>query len=92
MSTFAHVINFISIGMITGFGWQRIIIRTFVILAILFVAETVPKFGPILNVIGGSTVALTSVALPLIFNNYLVASVHDPVTNRYKRPTFMEYQ
>ncbi|EJW73387.1 hypothetical protein WUBG_15708, partial [Wuchereria bancrofti] len=71
------------------FGWHRIIIRTIVLLAILFVAETVPKFGPILNVIGGSTVALTSAMLPLIYNNYLNASIHDPITNTYKRPTFL---
>ncbi|VDM07296.1 unnamed protein product [Wuchereria bancrofti] len=73
------------------FGWHRIIIRTIVLLAILFVAETVPKFGPILNVIGGSTVALTSAMLPLIYNNYLNASIHDPITNTYKRPTFLQY-
>ncbi|VDO28411.1 unnamed protein product [Brugia timori] len=72
------------------FGWHRIIIRTIVLLAILFVAETVPKFGPILNVIGGSTVALTSAMLPLIYNNYLNASIHDPITNTYKRPTFSQ--
>uniref|UniRef100_A0AAF5PZH9 Amino acid transporter transmembrane domain-containing protein n=1 Tax=Wuchereria bancrofti TaxID=6293 RepID=A0AAF5PZH9_WUCBA len=72
------------------FGWHRIIIRTIVLLAILFVAETVPKFGPILNVIGGSTVALTSAMLPLIYNNYLNASIHDPITNTYKRPTFLQ--
>ncbi|KAK6104958.1 Transmembrane amino acid transporter family protein [Brugia pahangi] len=72
------------------FGWHRIIIRTIVLLAILFVAETVPKFGPILNVIGGSTVALTSAMLPLIYNNYLNASIRDPITNTYKRPTFSQ--
>ncbi|VDM93131.1 unnamed protein product [Litomosoides sigmodontis] len=72
------------------FGWHRVIIRTLVILAILFAAETVPKFGPILNVIGGSTVALTSAVLPLIYNNYLIASVHDPITNAYERSTFLQ--
>uniref|UniRef100_A0A8R1TIX4 Aa_trans domain-containing protein n=1 Tax=Onchocerca volvulus TaxID=6282 RepID=A0A8R1TIX4_ONCVO len=72
------------------FGWHRVFIRTIVILTVLFVAETVPKFGPILNVIGGSTVALTSAILPLLYNNYLNASVHDPITNTYKRPTFIQ--
>ncbi|CAG9534763.1 unnamed protein product [Cercopithifilaria johnstoni] len=72
------------------FGWHRVIIRTLVILAILFAAETVPKFGPILNLIGGSTVALTSAMLPLLYNNYLNASLHDPITNTYKRPTFIQ--
>ncbi|OZC07172.1 hypothetical protein X798_05808 [Onchocerca flexuosa] len=72
------------------FGWHRVFIRTIVILTVLFVAETVPKFGPILNIIGGSTTALTSAILPLLYNNYLNASVHDPITNTYKRPTFIE--
>ncbi|VDN00620.1 unnamed protein product, partial [Onchocerca ochengi] len=58
----------------TDFGWHRVFIRTIVILTVLFVAETVPKFGPILNVIGGSTAALTSAILPLLYNNYLNAS------------------
>ncbi|MCP9262204.1 Lysine histidine transporter 1 [Dirofilaria immitis] len=48
------------------FGWHRVVIRTIVILAVLFVAETIPKFGPVLNVIGGSTVGLTSALLPLL--------------------------
>uniref|UniRef100_A0A0R3S6Q7 Aa_trans domain-containing protein n=1 Tax=Elaeophora elaphi TaxID=1147741 RepID=A0A0R3S6Q7_9BILA len=87
---FIIFIDFISVKWIIDFGWHRIIIRTSVILAILFAAETVPKFGPILNVIGGSTVALTSTLLPLVYNNYLIASVHDPITNTYKRPTFMQ--
>ncbi|KAM3718847.1 Amino acid transporter AVT1C [Dirofilaria immitis] len=72
------------------FGWHRVVIRTIVILAVLFVAETIPKFGPVLNVIGGSTVGLTSALLPLLFNNYLNASAHDSTADAYIRPTFMQ--
>uniref|UniRef100_A0A915PIJ6 Amino acid transporter transmembrane domain-containing protein n=1 Tax=Setaria digitata TaxID=48799 RepID=A0A915PIJ6_9BILA len=71
------------------FGWHRIIIRTVVLLAVLFVAETVPRFGPILNVIGGSTTSLTCAILPLIYNHYLNASIFDQGTNDYVRPTLM---
>ncbi|KAL3096652.1 hypothetical protein niasHS_004381 [Heterodera schachtii] len=56
------------------FGWQRIVVRTFVMFSIVFVGLTVPSFGPILNLIGGTTVALTSAILPCLFDLYLHSS------------------
>ncbi|VDM46092.1 unnamed protein product [Toxocara canis] len=72
------------------FGWHRFILRTTVMMAVVFTAESVPKFGPILNVIGGTTVALTSAILPTLYNLYLKASTIDPTTKKYKRPTIIE--
>lgn len=50
-----------------GFGIKRIIIRSSVLVGVLFVAQSIPNFGPILSFIGGSTVSLSSFILPCIF-------------------------
>ncbi|CAD5212207.1 unnamed protein product [Bursaphelenchus okinawaensis] len=55
------------------FGTGRVLVRAFILSAVTFLALTVPSFGPLLNVIGGTTVALTSAVLPCLFNMYLVA-------------------
>ncbi|KAK0429491.1 hypothetical protein QR680_011405 [Steinernema hermaphroditum] len=55
------------------FGIKRVAVRTGLMIAVLFMAATVPSFGPILNLIGGSTVALTSAIMPCLFNLYLKA-------------------
>jgi hypothetical protein len=39
--------------------------------AVIFVAETVPNFGPVLNLMGASTVTLTCVIFPPIFYLFL---------------------
>lgn len=43
---------------------------------VLFVAETVPNFGPLLGLIGGSTVSLTSLVFPCLFYIYLEAGTN----------------
>ncbi|WKY08808.1 hypothetical protein Q1695_001749 [Nippostrongylus brasiliensis] len=55
------------------FGWQRVLIRTGTMIAVAFVAETIPNFGPLLDLFGGSTLTLTSVILPCLFYLYLNA-------------------
>ncbi|XGW04256.1 hypothetical protein V3C99_015424 [Haemonchus contortus] len=57
------------------FGWQRALIRTGTMLAVAFIAETIPNFGPLLDLFGGSTLTLTSVILPCLFYLYLNARV-----------------
>lgn len=59
-------------------------------LAVVLTAESVPKFGSILNVIGGTTVALTSAILPSLYNLYLNALTVDSTSKKYKRPSFAE--
>uniref|UniRef100_A0A1I8B0P2 Aa_trans domain-containing protein n=1 Tax=Meloidogyne hapla TaxID=6305 RepID=A0A1I8B0P2_MELHA len=56
------------------FCWQRVIVRSFVMLALVFVALTVPSFGPILNLMGGTCVSLISAVMPCLFYLYLHAS------------------
>ncbi|KAE9414562.1 hypothetical protein Angca_002823, partial [Angiostrongylus cantonensis] len=53
------------------FCWQRVLIRSGTMLGVVFVAETVPNFGPLLDLFGGSTLTLTSVILPCVFYVYL---------------------
>lgn len=58
------------------FGIKRVLVRTGIMIAVVFVAESVPTFGPLLDLVGGSTLTLTSVILPCLFYIYL---------NAYKR-------
>ena len=51
----------------TKFGIKRVLIRGGVLLLVLFVAQSVPNFGPILSLIGGSTISLSSFILPCVF-------------------------
>lgn len=58
--------------LLTAFNWKRTGFRTLVSLTIIFTGLTVPKFGKILNLVGGSTVALTTFIMPPIFYICLV--------------------
>ena len=51
----------------TQLSIKRIILRGSVLLAVLFVAQSIPNFGPILSFIGGSTISLSSFILPCVF-------------------------
>ncbi|KAI8791411.1 amino acid transporter ANTL1-like isoform X2 [Biomphalaria glabrata] len=51
----------------THFGPKRVIFRTLMMGVVLFVAESVPHFGAILSLIGGSTLTLLAYILPPIF-------------------------
>lgn len=56
------------------FGWQRIAARTTMMIAVVFVAETVPNFGVLLDLVGGSTITLMALIFPVIFNFYTTAA------------------
>jgi vesicular inhibitory amino acid transporter len=49
------------------FSLKRVIVRGCVLAFVLFIAQSLPNFGPILSFIGGSTVSLSSFILPCIF-------------------------
>ncbi|KAJ8031391.1 Amino acid transporter AVT1A [Holothuria leucospilota] len=49
------------------FNWKRVINRTVVVATILFVAESIPQFGVILGLVGGSTVTLLTFVFPSLF-------------------------
>uniref|UniRef100_A0A915DP05 Amino acid transporter transmembrane domain-containing protein n=1 Tax=Ditylenchus dipsaci TaxID=166011 RepID=A0A915DP05_9BILA len=46
---------------------KRVLIRGGMMAGALFFAETVPNFGALMDLIGGSTIALTSLVFPSIF-------------------------
>ncbi|UYV83376.1 hypothetical protein LAZ67_23000819 [Cordylochernes scorpioides] len=50
-----------------GFSLWRIAVRTGLLLVVVFAAESIPHFGKILNLIGGSTIALMTYVFPPIF-------------------------
>ncbi|KAK3097482.1 hypothetical protein FSP39_010023, partial [Pinctada imbricata] len=50
-----------------GFTWKRCVLRTFVVAGVLFVGETIPHFGSVLSLVGGSTVTLLSYVFPAAF-------------------------
>ncbi|KAL3882288.1 hypothetical protein ACJMK2_028650 [Sinanodonta woodiana] len=49
------------------FTYKRIISRTAMVICVLFVAETVPHFGAILSLVGGSTTTLLAYVCPSLF-------------------------
>jgi hypothetical protein len=55
------------------FCLKRVIVRCSMMVAVVFAAESVPSFGPILDLVGGSTLTLTSIIFPCIFWLYLSA-------------------
>ncbi|KAH7712135.1 Protein Y32F6A.4 [Aphelenchoides avenae] len=59
------------LGIPQCFGVKRVLLRTGVLAAVVFFAETVPSFAPVLDFIGGSTLTLTSLVFPCIFYVYL---------------------
>jgi len=46
------------------FGWKRLLVRSSLLLLALFIAESVPSFGKILDLVGGCTVSLLTFVLP----------------------------
>jgi len=56
------------------FGMRRVIVRVSIMFCVVFAAESVPTFGPLLDLVGGSTLTLTSIVFPCVFYLYLVAN------------------
>jgi len=57
------------------------LVRTGMMVAVVFVAESLPTFGPLLDLVGGSTLTLTSVVFPCLFYIYLAAARKDAEGN-----------
>jgi len=49
------------------FNWKRCLFRTLSVLALLFIAESVPSFGSILGLVGASTVTMLTFVCPPYF-------------------------
>lgn len=55
------------------FCWQRVAVRSATMTAVVFVGESIPNFGPLLDLVGGSSMTLAAVILPCLFYVYLLA-------------------
>lgn len=49
------------------FSWQRIVIRTAIIVLVVVVATVIPNFGPVLSLAGGTLFSLLNVIFPILF-------------------------
>ncbi|CAD5220294.1 unnamed protein product [Bursaphelenchus okinawaensis] len=56
------------------FNLKRVLVRTMTMVAVVFVAESIPNFGPLLDLIGGSSMALSGLVFPCLFYLRLKAS------------------
>jgi hypothetical protein len=51
----------------TEFHWKRCLVRTGMMCVMVFVGESIPKFGKILSLVGGSTITLLTFVFPSFF-------------------------
>uniref|UniRef100_A0A0R3RKB9 Aa_trans domain-containing protein n=1 Tax=Elaeophora elaphi TaxID=1147741 RepID=A0A0R3RKB9_9BILA len=76
------------------FCWQRVLVRTGMMLTVVFVAESLPSFGPLLGLVGSSTLTLTALIFPCLF--YLYLTVGDEIAEKQGKkkpaeiPSFVE--
>jgi len=55
------------LGIPSDFNWKRCLFRSLSVAVLLFIAETVPSFGSILDLVGASTVTLLTFVFPPYF-------------------------
>ncbi|CAC5397609.1 SLC32A [Mytilus coruscus] len=70
--------------LLAAFTWKRCIARSAIVMVVLFVAESVPHFGAILSLIGGSTTTLLSYILPCVFYLKLAKGSDNQTQTRHK--------
>lgn len=49
------------------YNWRRCVLRTIMVFIMVFIGESLPKFGKILSLIGGSTITLLTFVFPPYF-------------------------
>ncbi|KAL3103447.1 hypothetical protein niasHT_025314 [Heterodera trifolii] len=69
------------------FGIARLCVRSAVLASVLFVAQSVPNFGPFLGFVGSSTVPLVALILPFLFHFVLSNFSHE--TNEQTQSKFI---
>lgn len=67
-------------GVPKEFTMKRCVARPLMVLAVLFVAETIPHFGAILSLVGGSTTTLLAYICPSVFYLKLCRKQRDDST------------
>lgn len=70
--------------------WQRIAVRTGLLVSVLFVALSVPNFGSIMDFFGSTTLPFTCIILPTIFGLSLKSQRYNEKTKEWKIPTLEE--
>lgn len=65
---------YIKINFFLEISLQRILLRGVMMIAVVIVAETIPNFGVLLDLVGGSTITLMALIFPALFNLYLCAA------------------
>lgn len=65
------------VGVPEEFTWKRCIVRPSIVLAVLFVSESVPHFGTILSLVGGSATTLLAYVFPCVFYMKLCRDVNE---------------
>ncbi|XP_035213521.1 amino acid transporter AVT1J-like isoform X1 [Stegodyphus dumicola] len=50
-----------------AFGWKRCVLRSSMMVIIVFIAQTIPRFGSVLNLVGASTITLMTSIFPSLF-------------------------
>merc|ERR1711953_1661395 len=75
------------LGIPADFNWKRCVFRSLSVLSLLFIAESVPSFGAILDLVGASTVTLLTFVFPPYFYMKLVdASSLNPLWEQRTLP------
>jgi vesicular inhibitory amino acid transporter len=59
------------------FGIKRVLVRTGMMLLVMLVAEAVPNFGPVLNLIGSTSMTLMFLVYPCTIYLFLTASIRE---------------
>ncbi|KAK7474591.1 hypothetical protein BaRGS_00034175 [Batillaria attramentaria] len=65
------------IGISKNFSVRRVLIRTMISLLVLFVAESVPHFGAVLSLVGGSFLTLLAFVAPPVIYLKLTSTASD---------------
>lgn len=55
-----------------NFNWKRVVVRTAIVMLVVFVCLAVPDFGSILNLFGGSTITVLSFIFPPLMYLWLI--------------------
>ncbi|GFT56596.1 amino acid transporter AVT1E [Nephila pilipes] len=50
-----------------AFGWKRVVLRSSIMIFILFICLSIPDFGKVMTLIGGSSITLTTTVFPCLF-------------------------
>ncbi|XP_071495864.1 uncharacterized protein [Diadema antillarum] len=72
-----------ALGIPLHFSWKRAVLRTMVVGLVLFTGETIPHFGAILSLVGGSTVTFLTFVFPSLF--YLRLNAVENPSGRWEK-------